>query len=45
LDTDRVNDGEANQKAAKHCDEWQKTPSANLIRYVSFGTYYARLQV
>jgi integrase len=35
----------ATPKAAKSAKDWQKTPYANLIRYVPSGTYYARLRV
>ena len=36
---------QAEPKAAKPRKDWQKTPFANLIRYVPSGTYYARLRV
>jgi integrase len=35
----------AEQSAAKPGNAWQKTPYANLIRYVPSGGYYARLRV
>lgn len=35
----------AGEQAAKSSQDWQKTPCANLIRYVPSGTYYARLRV
>ena len=40
-----MNDKQAEKGAAKPGKEWQKTPFANLIRYVPSGTYYARLRV
>jgi len=33
------------EKPANPHADWQKTPFANLIRYVPSGTYYARLRV
>ena len=45
LDAGRVNERRAAPKAAKPGEKaWQKAPFANLIRYVSSGTYYARLR-
>jgi hypothetical protein len=35
----------ATSKAAKSAKDWQKTPYANLIRYVPPRAYYARLRV
>ena len=35
----------AETQAAKSDKDWQKTQYSNLIRYVSSGTYYARLRV
>ena len=40
-----MNDRNAVQKAANPGKEWQKTPCANLVRYVPSGIYYARLRV
>ena len=40
-----VNEIQAVPKAANPRKDWQKTPFANLIRYVASGTYYARFCV
>jgi integrase len=45
LYTGCMEEQQAERKAANLEKEWQKTPYANLIRYVSSGTYYARLRV
>jgi hypothetical protein len=40
-----VKERPAVSEAANPAKDWQKTPFANLVRYVPLGTYFARLRV
>jgi integrase len=45
LDTVCMKDSAIQPRPAQSCQDWQKSPYANLIRYIPSGTYYARLSV